>query len=92
MVLIFICNGGKQARSQDGVVAEFEQVNVFVGVVVVQDCRASLALEVDTVLVLAGHLKDFNLHCAVLKHVVLLIIVIVLQVFLHRQGQFPSLV
>jgi len=81
---------GKYARSQDRVVAELEQVNVFVGVVVVQDGRACLALEVNAVLVLAGHLKDFNLHRAVLKHALLLIIVP--QVFLHRQGQFPSLV
>lgn len=48
--------------SIDGcVVAQLHQVNVFVGIIVEENGRAGLALEVNTVLVLIRDLGDFNL-------------------------------
>ena len=50
------------------VVAKLERVNVFVGVVIEENCRASFALEFYAILLLVLHLKNFNLDIALFVH------------------------
>jgi hypothetical protein len=44
------------------VVAQLEQVDELVGIVVEEDCRAGLALEVHGINIFAGHLQDLDLN------------------------------
>ena len=55
------------------------------------DGRAGLYLEVDTSLLLVGHLKDLNLHLGVLIYrlFVLLTLVVVIDASLHVKRQLP---
>jgi len=49
-----------------GVVAELEEIDVLVCVIVEQNGGACLALEIDAELLLVGHLQDLNLHLRLL--------------------------
>ena len=52
---------------QGCVVAQLEEVDVLVGVVVEENCRASLALEVNAEFLLIRHLKDLDLKLCALE-------------------------
>ena len=75
------------------VVTQLKQVDVLVGIVVEQDGGASLALEVDAVLFLIGHLGDLNLDLGALsQHSVFLCLLVLGDLLLDGEVDLPGVV
>ena len=81
---IFVCS----------VIAKLKEINQFVGVVVEENARAGLALEVNAVHIFAGHLQDLDLNLSLLEDRLrrgLFFVDLIVYLFFNFEVYFPRL-